>query len=481
MEKANSEIKLVDIIKKSNEEFIENELRTFLKIPSNTLNRAGIIRAKNYLLSYIFDISEEINEYKGEINPLIIAKVQGKIKESLLIYMMYDTQPINKENEWISNPFDAEIKTLPRPLNKLGNCIIARGAYNSKTPLLCFLNIVKILKKEKKLPISLILLFDSDEEKGSPSLLTFLEEKHNKEIFNNCLDAYYPATKQDLSKKSILKLGYKGILSITIKISSRNTEPHSAFSGMIPNPALDLVSLLNTIYANNRFQINSLKSPYKITPDEEYIIGILMKELDIEKIKKKAGIEQTIEKSPEKAFINYLYKPTFNISTLKSGFLEEGTKNYVPNQAICNLDIRFAHDATNEEIFKEIKEKVEKFSERTTSQIEIIKNIGYKSSRVRKDSVLVKSLIESANMLKVSTELWPLSAAAAPLSKIQRELGLNFITGGLGIGGFAHSANEFIQLDSIINTRLSYYYFLREYSKLQLEKLRFNQINQQNP
>jgi acetylornithine deacetylase/succinyl-diaminopimelate desuccinylase-like protein len=84
-------------------------------------------------------------------------------------------------------------------------------------------------------------------------------------------------------------------------------------------------------------------------------------------------------------------------------------------------------------------------------------------------------------MLKVTTELWPLSAAAAPLSEIQRELGLNFITGGLGIGGFAHSANEFIQLDSIINTRLSYYYFLREYSKLQLEKLRFNQINQQNP
>ncbi len=481
MEKANSETKLVDFIRNTNEDFIENELRPFLKIPSNTLNHEGITRAKNYLLSYISDFSEEINEYDGEINPLIIANVKGNLEESLLIYMMYDTQPISKENEWISNPFRAEMKILPYPLDNLGNCIIARGAYNSKTPLLCFLNIVKILKHKDNLPISLILLFDGDEEKGSASLLKFLKSKNSKTLFKNCLDAYYPATKQDLNKKSILKLGYKGILSITIKISSRNKESHSAFSGMIPNPAMDLVSLLNTIYVNNRFKINSLKSPYKITPEEESLIDILMKDLDIEKIKQKAGIEQTIEKDPQKTFINYLYKPTFNISTLKSGFLEEGAKNYVPNQAICNIDIRFAHDVTTEEIFKEIKEKGEKLSERTKSQIEITKNIGYESSRVRKDSVLVKSLIESANVLKVSTELWPLSAAAAPLSKIQRDLGLNFITGGLGIGGFAHSANEFIQYDSIINTRLSYYYFLREYSKLQLEKLRFNQINQQDP
>jgi len=465
MEKANSDTRLIDLIKKSNDEFIENELRPFLKIPSNTLNREGIMRAKNHLLSYITDFSEEINEYDGEINPLIIANVKGDLDESLLIYMMYDTQPISKEDEWISNPFGAEIKMLHPPLDNLGTCIIARGAYNSKTPLLSFLNIVKMLKKEKKLPISLILLFDGDEEKGSPSLLKFLENRNHKKIFKNCLDAYYPATKQDLSGKSVLKLGYKGILSITIKISSKNKEVHSAFSGMIPNPAADLVALLNTIYINNNYQINSLKNPYKITPDEEYIIGTLMKELDIEKTKKKAGIEQTSENDPERAFINYLYKPTFNISTLKSGFLEEGTKNYVPNQAICNIDIRFAHDATIEEIFKEIEEKGEKLSERTNSQIEITKNIGYESSRVRKDSVLVKSLIESANVLGVSTELWPLSAAAAPLSKIQRELGLNFITGGLGIGGFAHAANEFIQYDSIINSRLSYYYFLKNYSK----------------
>ncbi|MFX0040611.1 MAG: M20/M25/M40 family metallo-hydrolase [Promethearchaeota archaeon] len=466
MEIANSESYIIDLIKNSNNQFIENDLFRFLKIPSNTLNQEGIEKAKNFLISYISEISEEIDELKGIINPLILAKVDGKIKESLLIYMMYDTQPVNKEKEWISDPFGAEIKILPPPLNRLGKCIIARGAYNSKTPLLCFLNIIKILKKNDNLPMSLLLLFDGEEEQGSPSLLKFIENNMHQNTLRDCRDAYYPATKQDLNGKLILKLGYKGILSLTIKILSKNKEPHSAFSGMIPNPATDLVFLLNTIFSDNEFQIESLKNPYELTDDEKSLTSTLIKELDIERIKKKAGIEQTNEEDPQKAFLNYLFNPTFNISTLKSGFLEKGTKNYVANEAICNIDIRFAHDITTEDIFDEIKEKLDEFSGKTKSQIKITKNIGYESSRIQKDSSLVKSLKESAHVLGVSTELWPLSAAAAPLSKLQRSLGLNFITGGLGIGGFAHSANEFIQYDSIINTRLANYYFLKQYSEL---------------
>ncbi|MFW9989029.1 MAG: M20/M25/M40 family metallo-hydrolase [Candidatus Odinarchaeota archaeon] len=466
MEKANSYKKIIELIKNSNDEFIENELRPFLRIPSFTLNQDGIKQAKDYLISYISEFCDDINEFKGEINPLIIAKVEGKIKNPLLIYMMYDTQPISQENEWISKPFDADIKLLPSPLDELGKCIIARGAYNSKSPLMCFLNILELLKKQKILPISLLLLFDGDEEKGSPSLLKFLKNKKDKKIFKNCRDAYYPASKQDLKQNSVLKLGYKGILSLTIKISSDNKEPHSAFSGMIPNPAIDLISLLNTIYSNNQFNIDSLKYVYLPTSEEQSLLENLYKRINIDDIKKKAGITQTTEKDPKKAFTNYLFNPTFNISTLKSGFLEVGTKNYVPNQAMCNIDVRFAHDISNEIIFKEIEEKIEIFAKDTNSQIEIIKNIGYDRSRVRINSPLVKSLIKSAEILGFLTEIWPISAAAAPLSKIQKELGLDFITGGLGIGGFAHSVNEFIQYDSIINTRISNYHFLNIYSNL---------------
>lgn len=456
--------KIESELKNSNIDFIDNELRPFLRIPSNTSNKEGIQKAKDYIISYINSFSEEITEYQGISNPLFLAKVDGKIKDKLLIYMMYDTQPISKEEDWISDPFGAEIHKLDYPLDALGDCIIARGAYNSKTPLICFLNVVRELKRNNRLPISLLFLFDGEEELGSPTLLKFIEEK--KEVFKDCIDAYYPSTKQNMSGNSILKLGYKGILSLTIKVSSKNKEPHSAFSAMIPNPAADLIAILNLIYLNSEFQIKSLKKSYDMTKEEELILNELLSKLDIQSIKKKAGVIQTRENDAKSDFINYLFNPTFNISTLKSGFLEEGLKNYVPNKAICNIDIRFAHDISVDVIIQEIQEKIEKFSKTSNSEIILTRNLGYESSRVKKDTPLVKSLIESAKMLGVLTEIWPISAAAAPLSKIQKVLSLNFITGGLGIGGLAHSVNEFIQYKSIINTRLSNYNFLRIYSQL---------------
>ncbi|MHA2392803.1 MAG: M20/M25/M40 family metallo-hydrolase [Promethearchaeota archaeon] len=453
-----------NILRKNNVNFIETKLQPFLAIPSHTLNRDGILKTKDYIISYISEFCEEIDEYHGEINPLILAKVNGDIRTPLLIYMMYDTQPVHNDKGWISEPFNAEVHVLPPPLDILGNCIVARGAYNSKTPLLSFLNIVKELKARDHLPISLQLLFDGEEEIGSPSLLRFLKEK--KKLLKYCTGAYYPSTKQNLNGNSVIKLGYKGILSLSIKVSTQNKEPHSAFSAMIPNPTTDLISLINTIFSNNELHIESLRKPYKITDEEKSLFENIKNAINFDDFKKKAGIIKTREDNPYLAFKNYLFNPTFNISTLKSGFLDEGSKNYVPNEAICNLDIRFAHKVNVDEILQEIKEKIEDYSKTLSSKVEITNNIGYESSRIKKDSPLVKSLIESAKILGVKTEIWPFSAAAAPLSQIQEILGIDFITGGLGIGGYAHSANEFIQYHSIINTRLSYYHFLKIYAKI---------------
>jgi acetylornithine deacetylase/succinyl-diaminopimelate desuccinylase-like protein len=459
---------LKELIRSSNEKFIKEDLINFLKIPSYTSNREGIKEAKDYITSYISNFCDKVVEIEGKMNPLLLAEVDGNRKDRLLIYMMYDTQPVNKEKEWIKNPFGAEIVDLPKPLDKLGKVIIARGAYNSKTPLLCFLNVVKLLKEEKKLPTSLLFLIDGEEELGSPSLVNVLKKKKN--MFNSCIDAYYPSMKQDLNGTSVLKLGYKGILSLTIKVSSLNAESHSAFSSMIPNPAQDLIFVLNSIYSENKFNINSLSVPYKMTKKENKNIDDLMESIDLGIVKEKAGIKQTLIDNPKVSFIDYLFNPTFNISTLKSGYLENGVKNMVANKAECNIDIRFAHDVSVNLVFEEIKKKVKDLTRNLKSSFEIIQNMGYDRSIVREDSILVKSLVDSFKELGFTTQIWPISAAAAPLTQIQSQLGLNFIVGGLGIGGYAHAPNEFVQVNSIQNTRLSNYLFLKNYSDLYSEK-----------
>ena len=90
---------LKELIHRTNEKFIKEDLIRFLKIPSYTTNREAIKEAKDFITSYISNFCEKIIEIEGETNPLIIAEVDGDLKDRLLIYMMYDTQPVNKKKE----------------------------------------------------------------------------------------------------------------------------------------------------------------------------------------------------------------------------------------------------------------------------------------------------------------------------------------------------------------------------------------------
>ena len=57
---------------------------------------------------------------------------------------MYDVQPAEEPN-WISPPFAAEIHNL----HSLGECVVARGAVNSKGALCGLFNALKTMKEVK--------------------------------------------------------------------------------------------------------------------------------------------------------------------------------------------------------------------------------------------------------------------------------------------------------------------------------------------
>ncbi len=445
----------------TNENFIEWELLPFLRIPSYTINSKGILEAKNFLLDYIKDFASETKEFIAGRNPLILAKVDGNSKQSLLIYMMYDTQPVSKPSDWIGPPFGAEVRTLP-DLTSLGKCVIARGAYNSKTPLIAFLNIIKILKVHEALPITLYLLFDGEEEIGSPTLLKYIKMK--KFTLPKCLGSFYPSAKQSLSKKAIVKLGYKGILSFTLKLETLNKTLHSSYNSIIPNAAMLLINLITRIYDGEKFKINCLSAEPIISDEDSELIKKLMNEIDFNDFLSKIGIESIPNHDFKDLFLNYLYKPSFNISTLKSGYMGSGIQNTIPNVAECVVDIRFANEVSINTIFREINTMVNEFSLLHAVKITLSQNVGYEGSRIDQNSALTRSLITSFEKVGVSTQLWPFSAAAAPLSVIKKELGLDFLVGGLGIGGNAHAPNEFIQIDSLLPMRLAFYYFFKFFS-----------------
>jgi len=45
--------KVIDTLTRDNDKFIDDELRPFLRIPSMTHNKRGILEAKDFILSFI--------------------------------------------------------------------------------------------------------------------------------------------------------------------------------------------------------------------------------------------------------------------------------------------------------------------------------------------------------------------------------------------------------------------------------------------
>ena len=104
----------------------------------------------------------EIVETKG--HPGVWGYYDAGAETTLMVYMMYDVQPVEPE-DWRSPPFEANVVETQQ-----GQAIMARGATNQKGPQRAFLNaLASILAVEGNLPVNIMVTAEGEEELGSPN------------------------------------------------------------------------------------------------------------------------------------------------------------------------------------------------------------------------------------------------------------------------------------------------------------------------
>lgn len=267
-------------------------------------------------------------------NPVLYGEIKGESDKTVLFYDHYDVQPPEPLEEWISPPFEPEVRE---------GKIFARGVSDNKGPLYTRLHALEtILAADGKLPVNVKFLIEGEEEIGSPNLESFVAD--HKELLKADVCVWENAHKAE-DDHPVIRLGNKGMLYVELRVKAAATDYHSRFAPIIPNAAWRLVWALATLKdANENILIKGFYDDIRPVPQEEYEVLAAMAGQE-EKIKARAQIKELLNGVQGVEFADkFLNGPTCTVCGISSGYTGQGSKTVLPCNAMAKLDFRLVVD-----------------------------------------------------------------------------------------------------------------------------------------
>ena len=382
----------------------------------------------------------------------VAAGYDSGAKKTISHYFMYDTQPFD-EKEWSSPPLAANVVDRP----PFGKTIIARGAINSKGPLVAFLNACEsIIAVEGKLPVNILFTCDGEEEQGSPHFHQVLHPYLDR--LKKCHAHLGAGPSQNSQGQVSMALGNKGIAYFELECHGgrwgrgpQKIPIHSSRKAILDSPVWRLVDALRTLYdpAANRILVpgyyDAIAPP---TAEEEMLIATL--------IQKIGGRALASDKENAKAWMNdwndleairhLTFDTTLNIDGVWAGYTGPGVATILPEKATVKIDSRLV---PNQEIDKQIALVRQHFDQKGFGEIELRKmGGGDEWSRTSVKAPAVQAVLSVYKRYGIEPAIWPRAAGSSPQAQYTRPpLNLPAASGGLGHGGRAHSIDEYFVVE----------------------------------
>lgn len=377
-------------------------------------------------------------------HPGVFGHYDAGAETTLLVYMMYDVQPI--EDNWrIEDPFAGELVEDAR-----GTVLMARGATNQKGPQRAFLNAVDAIVKERgSLPVNLFVVAEGEEELGSPNFGAVLEPYLDR--LRSADGAFFPMNLQGLDGGAALNLGVRGIIYFELEARGGDwggptqAEIHGSMKSLVDAPALRLVQAIasmtsadgNTITIPGYY--DAVRAP---SLSEQRLVNALARQPNDQARQRAFAVQRWIDGIEGRdAVLRELFEPTLNINGMWSGYTGEGMKTILPHQATAKLDSRLPPGLEPDAAYAMIREHLDANG---FKEIELRPLSGYPAASTEVDSPLVQAVIGVLNHYGATPRVAPWLAGSAPFYQFTRVLGLPFVFGGLGHGSGAHAPDEYM-------------------------------------
>jgi acetylornithine deacetylase/succinyl-diaminopimelate desuccinylase-like protein len=143
-------------------------------ISTDPAYKAECRKAAEWLVTELKDIGFDASVRDTAGHPMVVAHHDGASADAphVLFYGHYDVQPVDPIELWEDSPFEPKIKEIS-PGRKV---LTGRGTADDKGQLMTFVEACRAYKEiHGSLPIRVTILFEGEEESGSPSLKPFLD------------------------------------------------------------------------------------------------------------------------------------------------------------------------------------------------------------------------------------------------------------------------------------------------------------------
>jgi acetylornithine deacetylase/succinyl-diaminopimelate desuccinylase-like protein len=330
----------------------ESALKQFVEIPSVSAEPAranDVRRCADEAASLIRSFGGEAKVLETAGYPIVHGTfATDSSAPTLTIYNHMDVQPASRETE----PWDTE----PFAFTRQGDRYFGRGTTDDKGPALSALWGIRAAR-EAGVPINLNVLWELEEEVGSPS-------------FEDAIKKY----KKDLATDSVLvsdtiwvsrqrpacPAGLRGLQGFTLSLETGTTDQHSGVTGgAARNPIGELMQLVSEMYDARTGKVK-IKGFYDDVepPSKRELADFAASGFTIKGFKKDHLFKSIRSDDAVDVMKRIWAMPTFEVHGLVGGYTGPGIKTIIPPRAEVKISCRLVPNQDPKKIQKLVREFV---------------------------------------------------------------------------------------------------------------------------
>jgi acetylornithine deacetylase/succinyl-diaminopimelate desuccinylase-like protein len=327
----------------------ESTLREFVEIPSvsaDPTRQPDIRRCADAAAQLIRDFGGEARILETAGHPIVHGRfVASKKAPTLTIYNHMDVQPASRETEpWNTDPF---------VFTKQGDRYFGRGTTDDKGPALSAMWGIRAAR-EADVPLNLNVLWELEEEIGSPNFETAIKEHAKTLATDHVLVSDTIWVSRD---RPAAPAGLRGLQGFTLSLQTGTTDQHSGVTGgAARNPLGELMQLVSEMYDARSGKVkikgfyDDVVPPGKAELQDFRNSGFTVKGFMKDHLFKSLRTDDALE-----VMKRIWAMPTMEIHGVVGGYTGPGIKTVIPPRAEVKVSCRLVPNQDPRKIQKLVK------------------------------------------------------------------------------------------------------------------------------